>query len=119
MDEFASGVEPIAIVGLALRVPGADDGASFWRLVRGGVEAITRFDRARLLAAGIAPALLDDPRFMAARGVVEGIDLFDAGLFNYSPRQAAATDPQHRLFLECCWEAMEAAGYAAGAERRV
>jgi acyl transferase domain-containing protein/SAM-dependent methyltransferase/acyl carrier protein len=119
MAEPAAGIEPIAVIGLALRVPGAASPDSFWQLLRSGREGITRFDRAQLLAAGVPPALIDDPAFVGARGIVDGIDLFDADLFGQSPRQAAATDPQHRLFLECCWEALESAGHAPGTTARI
>jgi phthiocerol/phenolphthiocerol synthesis type-I polyketide synthase E len=105
----------IAVVGLALRVPGAASPEAFWQLLRGGRESICRFDRAQLLAAGVPPALADDPRLIAARGILDDVDLFDAALFGMSDREAAITDPQHRLFLECCWEALESAGYAPGA----
>src|SRR5258707_967940 len=61
-------------------------------------------------AAGVDAAVLADPRFVRALGVVEGEDLFDAELFGLAPRQAEMMDPQFRLFLECAWEALESAG---------
>jgi len=56
---------------------------------------------------------LKDPNYVKAAPILEGFDLFDAAFFNYSPEEATAMDPQHRLFLECAWEAMEDAGYTS------
>jgi acyl transferase domain-containing protein len=100
----------VAIIGMAGRFPGAPDLAAFWDLLQGGVEAISFFSLQELTAAGVDPALLADPRFVAARGVLASADLFDADFFGYSPREAEAMDPQQRVFLECAWEALENAG---------
>ena len=88
----------VAIIGMACRFPGADDPASFWRNLCQGVESIRRFTDDELLASGVEPALLDDPSYVKAAPVLDGIDRFDAAFFGYSPREAAVTDPQHRLF---------------------
>ncbi|HEU4321544.1 MAG TPA: type I polyketide synthase, partial [Roseiflexaceae bacterium] len=107
-----SGLE-IAIVGMVGRFPSAADIDAFWRNLAGGVESITTFRDEELLAAGVAPELLRDPAYVRAGAVLEGIDLFDAAFFDLTPREAALMDPQHRLFLECAWEALEHAGYAS------
>ncbi|HJX28442.1 MAG TPA: condensation domain-containing protein [Thermoanaerobaculia bacterium] len=104
----------IAIVGMAGRFPGAAGFASierFWENLVAGVESVTVFRREELEAAGIDPALLDDPAYVPARAAIEGAELFDAGLFGYTPREAEVMDPQHRLLLECAWEALEHAGH--------
>ncbi|HEX9941015.1 MAG TPA: condensation domain-containing protein, partial [Thermoanaerobaculia bacterium] len=101
----------IAIVGMAGRFPGASDVERFWENLAAGVESVTFFRREELAAAGVPAALLDDPAYVPARAVVEGAELFDAGLFGYSPREAEVMDPQHRLLLECAWAALEHAGY--------
>src|SRR5688572_22877011 len=101
----------IAIVGLAGRFPGAADLERFWENLAAGVESVTFFRREELAAAGIDPALLDDPNYVPARAVVDGAERFDAELFGYSPREAELMDPQHRLLLECAWEALDHAGY--------
>ncbi|HEX7841122.1 MAG TPA: polyketide synthase, partial [Kofleriaceae bacterium] len=88
----------IAVIGMALRFPGAPDVRRFWDNLVGGVESIT-------IAA--APN-----GHVAAAGMVEGIEQFDAALFGYTPGEAAETDPQQRMFLECAWSALEASGYA-------
>jgi len=101
----------IAILSMAGRLPGAHDLDSFWENLRQGVESIRQLTDEELLAAGVLPATLTDPRYVRSAGVVEEIDLFDAPFFGYSAREAALLDPQQRLFLECAWEALEAAGY--------
>ncbi|HVR08910.1 MAG TPA: beta-ketoacyl synthase N-terminal-like domain-containing protein, partial [Thermoanaerobaculia bacterium] len=101
----------IAVIGMACRFPGADSVDRFWRNLAGGVESIRRFSAEELTAAGVDRALLRDPAYVMASPVLDGIDQFDAELFACSPREAALLDPQQRLFLECCWEALEDSGY--------
>jgi amino acid adenylation domain-containing protein/non-ribosomal peptide synthase protein (TIGR01720 family) len=101
----------VAIIGMAGRFPGAPDVEQLWRQLRDGVDAISRFSDEQLLAAGVEPELLRNPRYVKAGGVVEGEDLFDAAFFDYAPREAELLDPQHRLFLECAHQALEAAGH--------
>ena len=103
--------EGIAIIGMSGRFPGATTIDQFWQNLRDGVESITRFDDDELLAAGVDPQDLRDPDYVKARPVLDQVDQFDASFFGYSPREAELTDPQHRLFLECSWEAFEQAGY--------
>ncbi|MGK3998768.1 type I polyketide synthase [Sorangium sp. So ce1024] len=110
-----SGSEPragleIAIIGMAGRFPGAPDVATLWRNLCAGVESVAVLSEDELLAAGVDPALIARPDYVRARAVLDDIDLFDAELFGFTPREAAALDPQHRLFLECAWEAFENAG---------
>ena len=113
MDSSApeSQLDQIAIIGLACRFPGARNADEFWRNLRDGVESISFFSDQELLASGLEPAALRDSQHVRAGAVLEDIDLFDAAFFDISPRQAELTDPQHRLFLECAWEALENAGY--------
>src|SRR6185369_3241248 len=101
----------IAIVGLAGRFPGAAGVEQLWANLAGGVSSIARFSDEELAAAGVDPALRRHPLYVPARGVLDGVELFDAGFFGYSPREAEILDPQQRLFLECAWEALENAGY--------
>ena len=103
----------IAIIGMAGRFPGADDVEAFWRNLRDGVESITFFTDQELLARGVSPKTLDDPLYIKAGAELDGVDLFDASFFGFTPREAAETDPQHRLFLEVAWQALENAGYDA------
>ncbi|MEU0534747.1 type I polyketide synthase [Amycolatopsis tolypomycina] len=105
------GTEPIAIVGMAARVPGAGDLRQFWRNLVDGVESIKPATREELLARGADPATLDDPSWVNATTVVEGFDEFDADLFGMTSREAEITDPQHRVFLEACHSALTDGGY--------
>src|SRR5271166_4991873 len=101
----------IAVIGMAGRFPGARDVDAFWANVRDGVESIHFFTEEALRAAGESRALLRDPSYVKACGRLADVDQFDAAFFGMSPRDAAVFDPQHRLFLECAWEAFEDAGY--------
>jgi acyl transferase domain-containing protein len=100
----------IAIVGLAARFPGARDAAELWRNLRDGVGSISVLSDEELAAAGVDPALLADPRYVRAKGALADADRFDAAFFGFTPREAEVMDPQHRVFLECAWEALEDAG---------
>lgn len=103
----------IAIIGMAGRFPGASTLAEFWQNLRQGVESIQRLSEAELRAQGVDPALLQQPQYVRASAVLEGIDRFDAEFFGISPKEAEILDPQQRLFLECAWEALEDGGYDA------
>ncbi|HYN20667.1 MAG TPA: type I polyketide synthase, partial [Thermoanaerobaculia bacterium] len=109
--------EAIAIVGMSCRFPGAANVEEFWRNLRDGVESVRFFEPRELEEAGIPRSLLDDPSYVPAHAALDGSDLFDAGFFGFAPRVAEATDPQHRLFLECAWESLERAGYDPASHR--
>jgi FkbM family methyltransferase len=104
-------LESIAIVGMTGRFPGAKNIDEFWDNLRNGVESIGFFNDEELLDSGVEPEELKKPNYVKAGATLEDIDLFDAAFFGFSPREAEMTDPQHRLFLECAWEALENAGY--------
>ena len=108
----------LAVVGMACRLPGANDLDEFWRNLRTGVESISFFTEAELIAAGVDRALLDNPNYVRAAPVLDDPSLFDAAFFGYSPSEARIIDPQHRLFLECAWTALEHAGYDPGRHDR-
>jgi acyl transferase domain-containing protein/acyl carrier protein len=103
---------PVAVIGLACRLPAAPDAAAFWRLLRDGVDAIREVPADRWDAA----ALYDpDPARSGTictheGGFLEAVDRFDAAFFGIAPREASRIDPQHRLLLEVAWEALEDAG---------
>lgn len=101
----------IAVIGMSGRFPGAATLEQFWQNLCAGVESITFFSASELQAAGVAPELLAHPNYVPARGVLEDAEQFDAAFFGFNPREAELLDPQHRLFLECAWEALEYAGY--------
>jgi acyl transferase domain-containing protein/acyl carrier protein len=104
----------IAVVGMQCRFPGTKNVEEFWRNLREGKETITFFTDEELREAGVNPEALSDPNYVKAKAMLEDADLFDAGFFGFTPREAEIIDPQHRLFLECVWEALEAAGYDPG-----
>src|ERR1700680_4662294 len=95
---------------MAGRFPGASNVAEFWRNQLEGVEAILHFQVEELEVPG-ARELSARPGYVRSRSILEDIDLFDAEFFGIYPREAELMDPQHRLFLECCWQALEDAGY--------
>ncbi|MCB1055588.1 MAG: SDR family NAD(P)-dependent oxidoreductase [Acidobacteria bacterium] len=101
----------IAIVGRFGRFPGAPDLDAFWQNLRDGIESVSFFSDEELLAAGTSPETLASPHFVRAKSVMADADRFDAALFGYSPTEAAMMDPQHRVFLEAAWAALEDAGY--------
>ncbi|MEM7584082.1 MAG: SDR family oxidoreductase, partial [Acidobacteriota bacterium] len=101
----------IAVIGMSGRFPGAGSVDAFWENLCAGRESISFFTDEQLLASGVDPETLCDPQYVKARPILADVEHFDAALFGYSPREAEVMDPQHRLFLECAWEAFEDAGY--------
>ncbi len=101
--------EGIAIIGIACHVPGAKTWQEFWQNVCDGKETITRF-KPEELDPSIPLAMRQHPNYVPARGVIEG-DRFDHQFFKISAREAAFADPQQRILLETCWQALEDAGY--------
>src|SRR5437868_4019371 len=105
--------ESIAIVGMACRVPDAKNIDQFWQNLRNGIESISFFSDEEVEQAGVDPAELKNPNYVKAGGILDDIEYFDADFFGFTPKEAGMIDPQHRFFLECCWEALEQAGYSA------
>ncbi len=108
----ADATEAVAIIGMSGRFPGARNLAEFWENLRTGRETISRFAVDELEPASAREAaLMRDPAYVAARGVLDGAETFDAAFFGILPNEAEVMDPQHRVFLECAWHALEDAGY--------
>jgi thioester reductase-like protein len=105
--------EAVAVIGMAGRFPGAGNLDEFWRNLRDGVDAIHNLTDEELREAGIDPAIFTSPSYVKAAAPIGGVEMFDAGFFGFSPREAEILDPQHRVFLECAWEALEGAGYVS------
>lgn len=103
--------EPIAIVGMGCRFPGADNLAAFWQLLRSGRDAIGQMPDERRGMAGGHPDPWRDVRHSEG-GYLAGIDRFDPRFFSIAPREAVTMDPQQRLLLEVSWEALEDAAIA-------
>ncbi|HEY1918704.1 MAG TPA: SDR family NAD(P)-dependent oxidoreductase [Streptosporangiaceae bacterium] len=106
--DYASAV---ALIGMSGRFPGANSVTTLWENLRAGVKGLRELTDEELAAAGVGPGQLADPSYVRIGGPLAGIDQFDAAVFGISPREAESMDPQHRLFLECTWEALEAGGY--------
>lgn len=113
MNETSVGenAEPIAIIGLACRVPGAADEAEFWRNLAAGVESIEPSTLAEQAALGVPEHWLTDPYFVPVSAGVADIECLDAAFFAMSAAEAELRDPQHRLFLELAYTALEDSGY--------
>jgi acyl transferase domain-containing protein/NADPH:quinone reductase-like Zn-dependent oxidoreductase len=105
---------PIAVVGMALRVPGASTPEQFWRNITDKLDTIARVSRDELRGLGVPDVLIDDPRFVPAKPILSDIEYFDAAYFGMTPFDAERTDRGHRMFLECAVEALERAGIVAG-----
>ncbi|WP_198021767.1 type I polyketide synthase [Mesorhizobium sp. WSM3224] len=102
----------IAVIGMAARFPGADTVDVLWENLCRGVCSITSLSTQELMARGIPEAVLKRPDYVRVGAHLNDVDLFDPDFWNLSRREATLMDPQHRLFLECCWKALESAGYA-------
>ena len=103
--------EQVAIIGMAGRFPGAKNVDEYWRNIKDGSESIRSFTVDELKASGVEEETLSDARFVNAGAVLPDADSFDASFFGISNREAEIMDPQHRVFLETAWEALENAGY--------
>ncbi len=101
----------VAIVGMAARFPGADSIERFWENLRQGIEALEGVSAEELEAAGRPKSLLESKGYVPVARPIRDFDHFDAGFFEIGAREAELMDPQHRIFLECAWEALEDAGY--------
>jgi acyl transferase domain-containing protein/acyl-CoA synthetase (AMP-forming)/AMP-acid ligase II/acyl carrier protein len=115
LASHASSDEPIAIVGLGCRFPGADDPDSFWQLLRRGGDAVGEVPGDRWDIESYYDPSPDTVGKMYSRwgGFLRGVDQFDPAFFGISPREALMMDPQQRLLLEVAWESLEHAGIAA------
>lgn len=103
--------EGFAIIGMTGRFPGAENINEFWEIIKNGTETISEYTREELEKKGVPQELLDDPNYVYKIGTIPTADMFDASFFGFTPKEADFMDPQHRIFLESCHEALEAAGY--------
>ncbi len=101
----------IAIIGMAGRFPGAKDVQEFWENLKNGVESVVSFTADELRASGVDPDVISSADYVKAGAPLDQAEYFDAEFFGFQPKEAELTDPQHRIFLECAWSALEDAGY--------
>ncbi|MDV2116214.1 SDR family NAD(P)-dependent oxidoreductase [Alcaligenes faecalis] len=113
-EDSMTGLE-IAVVGMSGRFPGAPDVQTLWDRLCQGQESVVQYSEEQLRQMGVPDALLRDPDYVPAGIELDAVDQFDAALFAYTPRDAQLLDPQHRVFLECAWHALEHAGYNGAA----
>ncbi|KAK3239817.1 hypothetical protein CYMTET_50285 [Cymbomonas tetramitiformis] len=104
--------EPVAVVGMAGKFPGAADVGSFWQLLTEGRDALRTFTHPELRDKGVPEAVLQEVNFVPVGQVVDGADLWDHRFWGIGRGEAKVMDPQHRLFMEVSWEALESAGLA-------
>ena len=101
----------IAVIGMDCRFPGANNTREFWENLTNSVESISFFSDEELKREGVPPQLMEQPGYIRAKGVLEDIEYFEAGFFNFTPSEAELMDPQLRIFFECVWHALEDSGY--------
>ena len=105
-------VPPVAVVGMGCRFPGARNTQEFWKNLVDERETIKTLDEATLRQNELDfDAVQNDPDFVPRAGVVDDAESWDCDFFGLTPRQAALMDPQHRLWLECAWDACEDAAF--------
>ncbi|RRR45514.1 acyltransferase domain-containing protein [Mycolicibacter terrae] len=104
----------IAVVGMAGRFPGARTLTAYWDNLRRGTESIVTLSEDELRAAGVSDKALANHNYVRRAALLDGIEEFDAGFFGFTPLAARTMDPQHRLFLQTAWHALEDAGYRPG-----
>ncbi len=101
----------VAIIGMAGRFPKAKNIDEYWQNLENGSDCISFYENEELIEAGCDPEAIKNLDYVKAKGEVAEVDMFDASFFGINPREAEVTDPQHRMLLECAWEALEHAGY--------
>lgn len=109
--ESDNGALDIAVIGIACQFPGAKNYREYWENLKQGKETISFFSDEELLDSHISEALLNQSNYIKAKGLIEGVEQFDAPFFYINGLEAELMDPQHRLYLQCAWSALEDAGY--------
>lgn len=115
-DRTTSSSGELAIIGMSCRFPGAKNLDTFWSNLAHGVCSIRELSEQELAENGIPEEVYSDESYRKIGALLDDVDLFDPQFWNISNKEAVLMDPQHRLFLECCWHALEHAGYAPGTD---
>ena len=102
--------QDIAVVGMAVRFPQAPNLDAYWENLIAGRSSVQRFSKETAIADGVPREDAERDDYVLASALVDGVDIFDAGFFGFSRREAEMMDPQYRLFLETAYAALEAAG---------
>lgn len=118
MSKVENVEDGIAIIGMACKFPGADNIDEFWSNLINEKESITFFKKDEL-DASLPKTLIDDPNYVAARGILRDADKFDAAYFGINPKVAELTDPQHRILLQLSHQVLELAGINPEKENRL
>ncbi|MEG1999153.1 MAG: amino acid adenylation domain-containing protein, partial [Bacteroidales bacterium] len=111
VESFKKEKRGYAIIGMAGRFPAAENISEFWGNLISGRDCITHFTEDQLIKSGIESEQFKQDRYVPASGTLDFVNQFDAEFFEMSMADVRLMDPQHRVFLECCWEAIEDAGY--------
>ena len=93
------------------KFPGASNLQEFWKNIQAGRDSLRTFTKAELASQGLPPEVYNNSRWVPVGQVLDDADKFDAAFWDISPREARSMDPQHRVFLEVAWSALEDAGY--------
>ena len=107
----------VAIIGMSARFPRSRNVGEFWARLLAGESLISTFSEQELRAAGVDQSLLGSLDYVRRGSTLEEADYFDAKFFGVSRREAEVMDPQHRVFLESAWEALEHSGYTGDGAR--
>ena len=110
-DQSSSALEPLAVIGVACRLPGAHDANQYWQNLVSGVESVQATSLEEQVALGMPEDEVHDPNFRPVRSILDDPEYFEAAFFGMSAREAQLRDPQHRLFLELAYNAFEDSGY--------
>jgi acyl transferase domain-containing protein len=105
----------IAVIGISGRFPGGVTVDNFWENLKNGVELTSVFPSSK--SKKIEEKSNGSKQPIKAGAVLDDVERFDASFFGFNPREAEVMDPQHRLFLECAWEALENAGYDSNGKK--
>lgn len=103
----------IAIIGMAVDVPGARNVGEFWNNLKNGTESIHFYSDDELTELGISQELIHNSQYIKAKGRLDDIELFDSTLFGISPREVEMTSAQLRILYKGMWEVLEDSGYDA------
>lgn len=110
-DQSSSALEPLAVIGVACRLPGAHDANQYWQNLVSGIESVHTTSLEEQIALGMPEDEVNDPNFRPVRSTLDDPEYFEAAFFGMSAREAQLRDPQHRLFLELAYNAFEDSGY--------